>query len=62
MTLVGLIVVLIIIGLLLYLVSMLPIDATIKNIIHVLVIVFVILWLLSALGLFHIGPVIRFHQ
>lgn len=51
MTLVSLIVFLIIIGLLLYLVNMLPIDGTIKNIIYVVVIVFVIIWLLQNLGL-----------
>jgi len=61
MPLIGLIVTLIIVGLLLYLINMLPIDATIKNIIYVLVIVFVILWLISSLGLLTMGPVLRFH-
>ena len=43
--------VLIIVGLVLYLLQLLPLDATIKTIIHALVIVFVILWLLQQLGL-----------
>lgn len=46
---------LIVIGLVLYLVSTLPIDARIKNIIHVIVVVLVILWLLETFGLFT-GP------
>lgn len=53
MSLISLIVTLIIIGLLLWLVSQLPIDATIQRIIHIVVIVCVILWLI---GIFF-GPV-----
>lgn len=59
MTLVGLVVALIIVGLLLYLIQLLPIDAVIKQIIYVIVIVAVILWLISALGLLAWGPQIR---
>lgn len=52
MTLVGLVVVLIVIGVLLWLVnSQIPMDATIKKIINVVVIVAVVLWLLSVFGL-----------
>lgn len=47
MDLFSLIIALIIVGLILYLLNMLPIDATIKQIIHVVVIVVVIIWLLS---------------
>lgn len=48
MTLLSLVVTLIIVGLLLYVVeALLPIDATIKRIIHIVVIVVVLLWLLS---------------
>jgi hypothetical protein len=48
MTLLGLVVTLIIVGLLLYVVeSLLPIDATIKRLIHIVVIVVVLLWLVS---------------
>ena len=60
MPLVGLIVVLMLVGFGLYLLSLAPIDATIKQIIYALLILIVILWLLSALGLFAAGPVIRF--
>jgi hypothetical protein len=51
MTLIGLLVVLLIVGVALYLISLVPMDATIKRIIQVLVILFVVLWLLGALGL-----------
>lgn len=49
MSLVSLIVALVIVGLLLYIVNLLPIDATIKKIIQIVVVVFVGLWLLQAL-------------
>ena len=49
MSLLSILVMLIVIGLLLYLVeSVLPIDATIKRIIHIVVVLVVVLWLLSA--------------
>lgn len=51
MSLVGLVIVLIVVGVALYIVSLIPMDATIRRIIQVLVILFVILWLLSAFGL-----------
>ena len=57
MSLIGLIVFLIVVGLILYLISLLPIDGTIKRIIHILVIVVVIIWLLSALGVLGSGPI-----
>jgi len=56
-SLVGILAFLIIIGLLLYIVQLLPIDATIKRIAYVVVLVFVLLYLLQMLGAF--GPVIR---
>lgn len=51
MSLISLLVYLIVVGLLLYVVGLLPIDATIKRIIQVVVLVVVILWLLQTLGL-----------
>jgi hypothetical protein len=52
MTLIGLIVVLIVIGVLLYLVnSIIPMDAKIKLILNVVVVLVVCLWLLSSFGL-----------
>lgn len=51
MTLIGLLVALIIVGAVLYILPLVPIDATIKRIIYVLVILFVVLWLLQAFGL-----------
>lgn len=52
MTLLGLVLVLILVGAGLYVVNLLPIDATIKKIIYVVVIVAVGLWILESLGLF----------
>lgn len=56
-SLVGILVFLIVIGLILYVIQLLPIDAMIKRICYVVVLVFVLLWLLQMLG--GIGPVIR---
>lgn len=46
--LIGLIVVLIVVGLLLYVVTLLPFDAKIKQIIQVLVILLAVLWILGS--------------
>ena len=51
MTLIGLIGVLVIVGAVLYILSLVPIDATVRKIIYVLVILFVVLWLLQSFGL-----------
>jgi hypothetical protein len=63
MTLIGLIVVLVIIGVLLYLLNtVIPMDGKIKTIINVIVIIAVCLWLLEAFGLLggaHLGPLNR---
>ena len=50
--LISLIVALVIIGVLLYLMELIPMDATIKTIIRVLVLLFVLLWLLDGFGMF----------
>jgi len=57
MTIIGLLVTLIIVGVILYIVSLIPMDATIKRIIQVLVILLVILWVLSAFGLLPHGSI-----
>lgn len=44
---------LIVIGVLLYLIALIPMDNTIRTIIRVLVIVAVILWLLDGFGILH---------
>ena len=52
MTLLGLVVTLIVIGILLYLVNQyIPMDAKIKNILNIVVVVVVVLWLLTVFGL-----------
>jgi hypothetical protein len=62
--LVGIIITLVVIGLLLYLVELIPMDRTIKQIIRIIVIIAVVIWLLQTFGLlgsvtniFHSGPV-----
>jgi hypothetical protein len=53
MSLIGLVVTLIVVGVLLWLVNAyIPMDAKIKNILNVVVIIAVVLWLLSAFGVF----------
>jgi hypothetical protein len=66
--LVGIIVTLVVIGLLLYLVELIPMDRAIKQIIRIIVIIAVVVWLLQAFGLigslnniFHPAPVHRVH-
>ncbi|MGA1982362.1 MAG: Thivi_2564 family membrane protein [Acidobacteriaceae bacterium] len=65
---VGIIVTLVVIGLLLYLVDLIPMDRTIKQIIRVIVIIGVVIWLLQAFGLIgsisgllHPSPVRHIH-
>ena len=52
--LIGIVVTLIVIGLLLYLVDLIPMDGAIKQIIRVVVIIAVVVWLLQAFGF--MGP------
>ena len=55
MPLINVIIVLVVVGVLLYVVeTLLPIDATIRRIIHIVVILAVCIWLLQAFGI--IGP------
>lgn len=55
-SLVSILVFLVVIGLVLYIIQLLPIDALLKKIAYVVVLVFILLWLLSLVGG---GPVIR---
>jgi len=53
MSLIGLVITLIVIGLLLYLVNQyLPLDPKIKQILNVVVVICTVLWLLSVFGVF----------
>ncbi|MBP1687557.1 MAG: hypothetical protein H6Q33_3700 [Deltaproteobacteria bacterium] len=55
MPLMNVLIVLVVVGVLLYLVeTLLPIDATIRRIIHIVVVLAVCIWLLQAFGI--IGP------
>jgi uncharacterized membrane protein len=53
MSLVDLIIDLVVVGLVLYIISLLPIDAEVKRIIHIVVLVVICLWLLQAFGILH---------
>jgi len=60
-TIISIIVTLIIVGLVLYLIDLIPMDGAIKQIIRIIVIILVILWLLRAFGLLGGGPVTHGH-
>lgn len=51
MTLLGLVVLLILVGVALYLIRLIPMDETIRKVISILVIVVVVLYIIQALGL-----------
>jgi hypothetical protein len=61
MSLVSLVLTLVVVGVLLYLVSLIPMNATIQRVIQVLVILFVIIWVIQSIGLLGAGPSIRLH-
>lgn len=50
--LVSVVVALVVVGLVLYLIGLIPMDGTIKQIIKVVVLIAVIVWLLQTFGLF----------
>jgi len=63
---VSIIVTLVVIGLVLYLINLIPMDNTIKQIIHAIIVVLVVVWLLQSFGLIgsihnlmHSGPPVR---
>jgi len=56
---ISILVTLLILGVALYCLQLLPLDATVKRIIQVLAILFAVLWVLSALGLWSGLPALR---
>jgi hypothetical protein len=50
-SIISIIVTLVVIGLVLYLIDLIPMDGTIKQIIRLIVIICVVIWLLQAFGL-----------
>jgi hypothetical protein len=50
-SLISIIVTLVVIGLVLYLIDLIPMDGTIKQIIRVIIIIAVVIWLLQVFGL-----------
>jgi hypothetical protein len=50
-SIISIIVTLVVIGLVLYLIDLIPMDGTIKQIIRLIVIICVVVWLLQAFGL-----------
>lgn len=60
MSIIGLIVVLIIVGVIVYVVNnVVPMDARFKMIINAIIIIVVLLWVCDELGLFHLGTIGR---
>ncbi len=57
MPLISILIVILVIGLILYLIELLPIDGTMKLIARAIVILVLILWLLSLIGLLPLGTV-----
>jgi hypothetical protein len=53
MPLLQLLVVLVVVGVLLWLVNLIPMQGTIKSILNAVVVIAVVLWLLNIFGLFH---------
>lgn len=58
MPLIQVLVILIIVGVLLWLINFIPMDAKIKQIINILVVIVIVLWLLSLFlpGFLNVGP------
>ena len=56
-SLVGILIFLIVVGLLLYIINLLPLDVFIKRLCYIVVVVFILLYLLQMLG--GVGPVIK---
>jgi hypothetical protein len=54
MSLIGLILVLVVVGFLMWATTLIPMDANIRRILNVAVVIVVLIWLISALGL--LGP------
>lgn len=50
MPLITIVLTLVVVGVLLWLLTLIPMDAKIRNIINVLVIIFVVLWILQVIG------------
>jgi hypothetical protein len=57
----GIVIALVLIGVALYIISLIPMDSTIKQIIRVVVIVAVCLWMLDYYGLYSV-PFFHFHH
>ena len=59
MPLIQIVIVLIVIGVLLWLVNLIPMQGTIKSILNVVVVICVVLWLLNVFGVLSYLPHIR---
>ncbi len=60
MSLITIVVALVIVGVVLYLLTLIPMDATVAIIIRVVVILATVLWLLETFGILSGGPHVRF--
>lgn len=52
MSIISILVAIVIVGLILWGIQQIPMDATVRRILHVVVIILLVLWLLQAFGLF----------
>lgn len=55
MDIMSLLITLVIFGVLLYIITLIPMDGTVKQIITVLAILLIVLYVLQAFGVFHMG-------
>lgn len=53
MPLIQILLTLVVVGVLMWLVNLIPMQGTIKSILNTVVVIFVVLWLLDVFGLFH---------
>jgi len=56
---ISILITLVVLGVILYLINLIPMEGWVKQVIRVLAILFVVLWLLQALGLWSGLPVLR---
>lgn len=59
MDIVSLLITLAVFGVLLYIITLIPMDGTVKKIITVIAILAIVLWLLQGFGIYHFGTVPR---
>ncbi len=59
MDIISLLITLAVFGVLLYIITLIPMDATVRQIIIVIAILAIVLWLLQGFGVYHFGTIGR---